>query len=125
VLAELDRTFRPEFLNRIDEIILFHSLTREHLRQIVGIQLRHLERLLAERHITLELSDEAQDYLADRGFDPVFGARPLKRTIQRELQDPLALAILEGRVAEGEHVYVELAPEGDHLVFSAAEVIPA
>ena len=125
VLAELDRTFRPEFLNRIDEVILFHSLTREHLKQIVGIQLRHLERLLAERHITLELSDAAQEFLAERGFDPVYGARPLKRTIQRELQDPLALAILEGRVQEGEHVYVDLAPEGDHLVFSVAEIMPA
>src|SRR5690606_21109454 len=97
VLAELDRTFRPEFLNRIDEVILFHSLTREHLRQIVGIQLRSLAELLRERGITLELSDAARDYLADAGFDPVYGARPLKRAIQRELQDPLALAILEGR----------------------------
>ncbi|NLE52556.1 MAG: ATP-dependent chaperone ClpB [Chloroflexi bacterium] len=125
VLAELDRTFRPEFLNRIDEVILFHSLTREHLRQIVGIQLRHLERLLGERRIGLELSDAAQSYLADVGYDPVYGARPLKRAIQRELQDPLALAILEGRVQEGESVHVDVAPEGDRLVFSAAEYIPA
>ena len=125
VLVELDRTFRPEFLNRIDEVILFHSLTREHLRQIVGIQLRGLAELLRERGISLELSDAARDYLADAGFDPVYGARPLKRAIQRELQDPLALAILEGRVQEGESVYVDVAPEGDRLVFSAAEYIPA
>jgi ATP-dependent Clp protease ATP-binding subunit ClpB len=125
VLVELDRTFRPEFLNRIDEVILFHSLTRDHLRQIVGIQLRGLAELLRERGISLELSDAARDYLADAGFDPVYGARPLKRAIQRELQDPLALAILEGRVQEGESVYVDVAPEGDRLVFSAAEYIPA
>jgi ATP-dependent Clp protease ATP-binding subunit ClpB len=120
VLAELDRTFRPEFLNRIDEIILFHNLTLDDIKQIVEIQIRGLQRLLAERRIRIELSENAKEFLAEHGYDPVFGARPLKRAIQRDLQDPLALAILEGQVQEGEIVYVEA--EGDHLVFSATEL---
>jgi len=119
VLEQLDRTFRPEFLNRIDEIILFHALTKEDIKQIVDIQIGHLERLLAERHIGITLSEQAKAFLAERGYDPVFGARPLKRAIQRELQDTLALAILEGQVREGETVYVDVAPEGDRLTFSA------
>ena len=106
VMEELDRTFRPEFLNRIDEIILFRSLTKEDLQQIVDIQVRHLRQLLAERHIGLEISDEVRAYLAEAGYDPVYGARPLKRVIQRELQDPLALALLEGRFKEGDTVHV-------------------
>ncbi len=106
VMEELDRTFRPEFLNRIDEIILFRSLTKEDLQQIVDIQVRHLRQLLAERRIELEISDEARAYLAEAGYDPVYGARPLKRVIQREVQDPLALALLEGRFREGSAVHV-------------------
>ncbi len=121
IMAELDRTFRPEFLNRIDEIILFHSLTPEHIKQIVEIQLRGLDELLADRHIRIELSEEAKTFLAGRGYDPVYGARPLKRTLQRELQDPLALAILEGRVLDGETVRVDVAPDGDHLTFDVTE----
>jgi ATP-dependent Clp protease ATP-binding subunit ClpB len=125
VMAELDRVFRPEFLNRIDEIVLFHALTPEHIKQIVDIQLRNLQGLLAERRITIQLSEAAKDFLAARGYDPVYGARPLKRVIQRELQDALALAILEGRVLEGDHVYVDVAADGDHLDFSVIEVEPA
>ncbi len=121
VMAELDRTFRPEFLNRIDEIILFHNLTPEHLKQIVEIQLHDLQQRLADRHISLHLTDAAKAFLAERGYDPVFGARPLKRTLQRDLQDPLALALLEGRVLEGEAVYVDAAPDGDHLTFDVRE----
>jgi len=121
VMAELDRTFRPEFLNRIDEIILFHALTPEHIKQIVAIQVRALQQLLAERRITLTLSEAAQDFLAERGYDPIYGARPLKRTLQRELQDALALAILEGQVREGDTVYADVAPEGDRLTFSVVE----
>jgi ATP-dependent Clp protease ATP-binding subunit ClpB len=117
VMAELDRTFRPEFLNRIDDTILFHSLSKEDLRQIVEIQLGHLKHLLAERGISIELSDAAKDFLAEEGYDPVFGARPLKRVIQRELQDELALAILEGRIMEGDHVRVEVGERG--LVFES------
>ena len=108
VLAELDQAFRPEFLNRIDAVILFRNLTREDLAQIVDIQVRHLQALLAERHIEVTLTEAARNYLADVGYDPVYGARPLKRAIQRELQDPLALAVLEGRFGEGAHVTVEV-----------------
>ncbi len=111
VMAELDGTFRPEFLNRIDGIILFDPLTQEDLIEIVGIQTRRLAALLRERGLELELSPEAQRYLAEKGYDPVYGARPLKRTIQRELQDPLALAILSGDVHEGARVRVEVAGE--------------
>ncbi len=108
VLEELDHTFRPEFLNRIDEIILFRNLTKEDLLQIVDIQMRHLCDLLAERRIGLELTDAARQHLADAGFDPVYGARPLKRVIQREVQDPLALALLRGEFNEGDTVRVDV-----------------
>ncbi len=107
VLEELDRTFRPEFLNRIDEIIVFRSLTKEDLLQIVDIQTCYLRDLLAERRIGLELADAARQHLADAGYDPVYGARPLKRVIQREVQDPLALALLRGEFAEGDIVRVD------------------
>jgi ATP-dependent Clp protease ATP-binding subunit ClpB len=117
VMSELDRTFPPEFLNRLDEIIMFHSLTQKHLTAIVDIQIGRLEKLLAERHISLTLSQAAREFMAERGFDPVFGARPLKRAIQRELQDPLALAILEGQVHEGEHLRVDVKGDGDGLNF--------
>jgi len=119
VLKELDRHFRPEFLNRLDEIILFHSLRKEHLLRIVDIQIERLARLLAERNLTITLSDAARAFLAERGYDPVFGARPLKRTIQRELQDPLAQQILEGALREGDHIWVDVDPSGERLVFQA------
>ncbi|MBI1256458.1 MAG: ATP-dependent chaperone ClpB [Chloroflexi bacterium] len=119
ILAELDQYFRPEFLNRLDDIILFQSLTQEDLQRIVSIQLKHLEGLLASRRLTLELTVEAKQYLAVRGFDPVYGARPLKRAIQHDLQDPLALEILEGHVREGEHILVDVSADGEGLVFSA------
>jgi ATP-dependent Clp protease ATP-binding subunit ClpB len=108
VLEELDRTFRPEFLNRVDEIILFSSLTKDDLMHIVDIQMRHLRELLAERNIALELTDTARQYLAETGFDPVYGARPLKRIIQREVQDPLALALLRGEFGDGNTVRVDV-----------------
>jgi len=118
VLEELDRTFRPEFLNRIDETILFRGLTRDDLVQIVDIQVRHLRRLLAERQIELELSDAARQYLADAGYDPVYGARPLRRVIQREVQDPLALALLRGEFAGGDRVQV--STRDGQIVFQKA-----
>ncbi len=107
VLNALNATFRPEFLNRIDEIIMFHKLSREHLAKIVDIQLERLNRLMAERRLTLELSPAAKDWLAQTGYDPTYGARPLKRVIQRELQDPLALQILQGQFQEGAVVHVD------------------
>ncbi len=122
VLRELDRHFRPEFLNRLDEIILFHNLRKEHLLRIVDIQIGRLGRLLAERGLTIKLSDAARTFLAERGYDPVYGARPLKRTIQRELQDPLAEQILQGALREGDHIWVDVDPDGDGLTFQA--VVP-
>jgi ATP-dependent Clp protease ATP-binding subunit ClpB len=124
LMRELDRHFRPEFLNRLDEIIIFHSLTREMIVDIVDIQLGRLERLLAERQITLELTHDAKEFLAEHGFDPVFGARPLKRAIQRELQDTLAVSILEGDIRDGDHVLVDFDPRDDALVFNAVTPEP-
>jgi ATP-dependent Clp protease ATP-binding subunit ClpB len=118
VMEELDRTFRPEFLNRIDQVILFGSLSREDLKEIVKIQIRHLRELLDEQQIDVELTEEAMAFLADEGYDPVFGARPLKRAIQRELQDPLAMAVLEGRFTTGDTVYVDVDEDGERLSFS-------
>jgi len=110
--AVLQAHFRPEFLNRIDEIVVFHPLTKEHISEIVDIQLRRVAGLLAGRGYALEVSEAAREYLADAGYDPDFGARPLKRAIQRELQDPLALKILSGEIGEGELVRVDRGPEG-------------
>jgi ATP-dependent Clp protease ATP-binding subunit ClpB len=107
LMDALRRTFRPEFLNRIDEIVVFHSLGRDQIEKIVEIQLRDLQRRLAERKITIELSEEARKTLADRGYDPQFGARPLKRTIQRLIENPLAMEVLSGKVRDGDHVVVE------------------
>ncbi len=119
VMAELDRTFRPEFLNRIDDVILFRSLTKEDLVKIVDIQVRRLEALLEEKHMDVTLTDAAKRYLAEEGYDPVYGARPLKRAIQRELQDPLAMAVLEDRFGAGDIVHVD-ARDG-HLTFSSTK----
>jgi ATP-dependent Clp protease ATP-binding subunit ClpB len=116
VLDVLRDHFRPEFLNRIDEIVFFHSLGRDHLRQIVDILLRGLTSRLEGRKMRLELTDKARTLLVDEGYDPVYGARPLKRTIQRKLLDPLALEILEGTFADGDTIRVEAA--GDDLAFS-------
>jgi ATP-dependent Clp protease ATP-binding subunit ClpB len=99
--------FRPEFLNRIDEIVKFRSLTREDLAVIVGIQLGRLRTRLAERRLSLEVTDTGAALLAERGFDPAYGARPLRRVIQREVEDPLALQLLEGNYKEGETVVVD------------------
>ncbi|GAB4474880.1 MAG: ATP-dependent chaperone ClpB [Anaerolineales bacterium] len=114
----LQNHFRPEFLNRIDEIVLFHPLSKEHLSGIVDIQLRRISALLKERGFTLEVTEAAREYLAEVGYDPDFGARPLKRAIQRELQDPLALKILAGEFTEGDTIRVDRGEDG--LIFSAA-----
>jgi ATP-dependent Clp protease ATP-binding subunit ClpB len=121
VMAEMDRSFRPEFLNRIDEVILFHALTLEDLVQIVDIQLRRLQGLLQERGLDISVSETARRHLAKRGFDPVYGARPLKRVIQRDLQDPLALALLQGDFGEGDTIQVDLRDE--ELVFDRLRVM--
>jgi ATP-dependent Clp protease ATP-binding subunit ClpB len=119
VMQEVDQTFRPEFLNRIDDIILFSSLTKQDLMKIVDIQLGHIRRLLAERQINLEYTDAVKAYLAEKGYDPVYGARPLKRAIQRELQDPLANAVLQGRFGEGSVIQVDV--KDDALVFETGK----
>jgi len=107
LMEVLRRTFRPEFLNRIDEIVTFEALKPEDLQKIVDIQLRDLQARLAERKITLELSEEARKVLAERGWDPVFGARPLKRAIQRMIENPLAVQVLAGTFREGDHVIAD------------------
>jgi ATP-dependent Clp protease ATP-binding subunit ClpB len=117
ITAVLQAHFRPEFLNRIDEIVIFHPLEREHLLKIVEIQLLRVAGLLSERGFDLEVTPEAAQYLTEAGYDPDFGARPLKRAIQRELQDPLALRILSGDFLEGELIRVERGQEG--LEFSS------
>jgi ATP-dependent Clp protease ATP-binding subunit ClpB len=116
VLEELRQHLRPEFLNRIDEIIVFHSLGLEEIKRVVDIQAAHLQKRLAEKRITLELSDGAKALLAKEGFDPVFGARPLKRTLQRRVQDPLALKLLEGQIQPGDTVRVDA--RRDELTFT-------
>jgi ATP-dependent Clp protease ATP-binding subunit ClpB len=112
VMEVVRRTFRPEFLNRLDEILLFHRLTRPQMTGIVDIQLGRLHAMLADRKITLELDEQAKVWLADKGYDPVYGARPLKRVIQRELQNPLASLILEGKIGDGDTVSVTAGPDG-------------
>jgi ATP-dependent Clp protease ATP-binding subunit ClpB len=112
VMEAIKSHFRPEFLNRIDEIVFFKRLGRSEIGRIVSVQLARLERLLADRRISLSLSEAAVDWLAARGFDPVYGARPLKRAIQKDLQDPLARLILEGRIKDGDEVSVAVESGG-------------
>ena len=115
--------FRPEFLNRIDEIVVFHALSRAQLKEIVEIQLERLRGLLRDRKITIELSDAAKELLVGEGYEPAFGARPLKRVIQHRIADPLALEILQGKVQEGDHVLVD-ARNGE-LTFAAVDLVTA
>ena len=119
VRSDLRLHFRPEFLNRVDDIIVFHPLSRSDLAHIVTLQLGHLEELLAARHLHLRVTPEASEWLAGRGYDPVYGARPLKRVIQRELQNPIALEVLEGRYQPGDTIVVDVS--GDALAFSREE----
>ena len=112
VMAVVRAAFRPEFLNRLDEMLLFHRLTRAQMTDIVEIQLLRLKDLLTARKVTLELDQAAKDWLAERGYDPAYGARPLKRVIQNELQNPLAGLILEGRIGDGDRVGVSAGESG-------------
>jgi ATP-dependent Clp protease ATP-binding subunit ClpB len=120
VMDELRAHFRPEFLNRIDEIIVFHALSREQMRSIIDIQLRGLAKRLEDRKIRIELSDAAKDLLIAEGYDPTYGARPLKRTLQRSVLDPLARRVLEGEFREGDTVRIDAA--GGELRFETARV---
>jgi ATP-dependent Clp protease ATP-binding subunit ClpB len=112
VTASLRQHFRPEFLNRVDDIILFRPLGEEEIEHIIGLQLKRLEQLLAERKLTIELTPAARHLLATEGYDQAFGARPLKRAIQRLVQNPMALAVLEGRFLEGDRITVDVGENG-------------
>lgn len=117
VTGELARHFRPEFLNRVDEIVVFHSLAEEDIKRILEIQLGRLRSRLEERHIEIELTDDAATQLAHLGYDPVYGARPLKRAIQRELETPIGRRILRGEIRDGQKVTVGWS--GNEFVFTA------
>ena len=121
VMEELRKGFRPEFLNRIDDTIVFHALDERHLKNIVDIQLSRLRKRLAERRMELELTDSAKTFLVSEGYDPAYGARPLKRAIQRELETPLAKRILEGAVRDGQKVMVDHKENSDTLTISSED----
>jgi ATP-dependent Clp protease ATP-binding subunit ClpB len=121
VLDEMRRHFRPEFLNRVDEIIVFHALSEEHLKAIVDIQLAHLRARLAERHIQIELTDAARTHLVRTGYNPTYGARPLKRAIQKEVETQLARLILKGEVRDGQSVVVDYDAHQGALQFTVVE----
>jgi ATP-dependent Clp protease ATP-binding subunit ClpB len=123
VMAALREAFKPEFLNRVDETIIFNSLGREEIKSIVDIQLRRLRQNLANRKLELEISERAKALLAEHGYDPVYGARPLKRTIQRLIQDPLAVKILEGEFKEGARVKID--SDGEALIFGHGDTVSA
>jgi ATP-dependent Clp protease ATP-binding subunit ClpB len=123
VMAEVRARFRPEFLNRVDEIILFHRLKREHMGHIVDIQIEHLKKLLEDRKIAIVLEPKGREWLADKGYDPAYGARPLKRVIQKSVQDPLAELILAGKIKDGDKVVISAGKQG--LVFNGAAVAAA
>ena len=119
VKESLKAQFRPEFLNRVDEIIIFHQLSREHIKQIVDLQFAILKKRLAERHIDVELTDSAKELLVKEGYDPAYGARPLKRTIQRLILDPLAVKVLGAEFQEGDTALVD--SQGGNVIFSKKE----
>jgi ATP-dependent Clp protease ATP-binding subunit ClpB len=123
VMAALRESFKPEFLNRIDETIIFNNLGRDQIAAIVDIQLKRLRKNLANRKLSLELTERAKALIAEKGYDPVYGARPLKRTIQRLIQDPLAVKILGGEFKEGDRVKVDV--DGEELSFSHGAGAPA
>jgi ATP-dependent Clp protease ATP-binding subunit ClpB len=124
VMEALKAQFRPEFLNRVDEVIIFHQLGREHIKRIVDLQFEGLKQRLADRHIDVELSDEAKELLVEEGYDPAYGARPLKRTIQRLVLDPLAIKVLEGEFRDGDVVLVKA--QNDAIEFERKEIaVPA
>jgi ATP-dependent Clp protease ATP-binding subunit ClpB len=123
VMGVVRSHFRPEFLNRVDDIILFHRLQRSEMGAIVDIQMTRLQKLIDERKIVVTLEPSAREWLAEKGWDPAYGARPLKRVIQKQVQDPLAELILSGRIKDGETVAVSAGPHG--LVFNGEAVAAA
>ena len=117
LLAELKKTFRPEFLNRIDAVVVFHPLTKEHIRKIVDLMLSNVAQQLEERGIKLEVTDAAKDFLGEKGYDPTFGARPLRRVIQNEVEDRLSEALLRGEFRSGDTLVVDY--DGEKIVIRA------
>jgi ATP-dependent Clp protease ATP-binding subunit ClpC len=123
VLEEMKKTFRPEFLNRIDGVVVFHALSQDHIRQIVELMLSQIESQLKEKDIKLETTDVAKDFLGEKGYDPNFGARPLRRVIEHMVEDPLSEALLEGRFQSGETIQID-CQNGEIVLNSVALVSP-
>ncbi|MCB9445912.1 MAG: ATP-dependent chaperone ClpB [Ardenticatenaceae bacterium] len=123
VREALRNHFRPEFLNRVDEVVIFHRLEKQHLREIAQIQLNHVRDLLAKRHITITLTPEATDLLIEEGYDPVYGARPLKRVLQRQIVDPLAIKVIQAELQDGDHVVIDAV--NGQLTFDVMEIVEA
>ena len=117
VMEALRSQFKPEFLNRVDEIIVFHNLSSEQITDIVDIQIERLSKRLADHHIELSLENGARCFLAEKGYDSIYGARPLKRAIQQYIENPLSMEILEGSLREGDRI--EAVVEGDRIVFKS------
>ena len=124
IMGELKKVFRPEFLNRIDDVIVFHKLTKEEIKTIVDLLLRRIRTSLAERELQLELTEAAEDFLVEKGWDPAMGARPLRRAIQRYIEDPLADFVLRSELTPGATVMVEPAPEGSDEEIKLSVVKP-
>ncbi|HEY1494052.1 MAG TPA: type VI secretion system ATPase TssH, partial [Candidatus Solibacter sp.] len=122
LMDALKSQFRPEFLNRVDDIIVFNQLSREHLARIVDIQLANVAKLLRDKKVHLEVTAAAKDLIISEGYDPQYGARPMRRTIQRLIQDPLALKVISGDFQEGDTILVDAAPDGAELTF--AKLVP-
>src|SRR6185369_8433565 len=117
LLDSLRQQFRPEFLNRVDDIIVFNALTREHLSLIVDIQLANVGKLLKDRKVRIEVTSAAKDQIIAEGYDPQYGARPMKRAIQRLIQDPLALKLINADFVEGDTILADVSPQGGELQF--------
>jgi ATP-dependent Clp protease ATP-binding subunit ClpA len=118
LLDTLRQQFRPEFLNRVDDIIVFNTLTREHLSRIVDLQLTIVGKLLKDRKVKLEITPAAKDQIIGEGYDPQYGARPMRRAVQRLIQDPLALKLISGEFVEGDTILVDVRPDGGDLEFT-------
>jgi ATP-dependent Clp protease ATP-binding subunit ClpB len=123
VMEIVRQHFRPEFLNRVDDIVIFHALKQEDIAKIIDIQLRVLQKVLAQKHLSLTLTDRAKEFLARVGYDPVYGARPLKRAIQQYIQNPLAVELLSGSIREGEMVTADYDPAQERLTFQPVAAV--
>ena len=123
VIDELKRTFKPEFLNRVDKLLVFRPLTRENLRHIVDVQLERIGPRLEAQRVTIHVTEGAKDKVLEEGYDPEFGARPLRRAIMDLIEDPLSEKILSGTIQPGDHVVVDIAPDGSELVFDVPEPV--